>query len=493
MHAHPDITISVIIVPAKGAKEGIEKGVTGFKKFLTATAETLHLKKPDMHALDEFEEEISPYLPTEVAKRWYKKNVKLKPEKGKGKLVLKWNRVFCWYENPFTPEIHHPIENFFVYEKKKKALLNLFFVKKHGFGTITGDAGSGKTMFLHWIKWELDNHHPEVVACYVDCRKNVSAQYLIKQVMAPFLNIYQKTVSRPFEEMNAEPFAAYIKKKVGEKTCVLLIDQPHNLHDDAVALVEALQKSVALQIIVAGQQDELRKSKIGKAMKDTMKVHLAGLDPDLASEMLQRRIEAVGGEGTYPFDAQKIRVLCQKTGGNPLQLLHLAKEKVIQLSVDHRDELIAQQQEIAKKKQEEIERKYKEEKKQRFAEKENKRKEIEEMRRKHENDVLRQKEEEEKKYREILEKEDTKLEKIDDLIGAVIGGSEKKDNREDKSQLAKNDAVVEEAVGNIPEEKTVREILDSDADLAADLKHVFEETADAGEHDKKTQKKKGRR
>src|SRR3989338_1448649 len=47
---------STAVAAAKGTKAGVEAGVSGFKKFLNKTAETLHLKKPDFKPLDQSEE-----------------------------------------------------------------------------------------------------------------------------------------------------------------------------------------------------------------------------------------------------------------------------------------------------------------------------------------------------------------------------------------------------------------------------------------------------
>ncbi|PIN79930.1 hypothetical protein COV16_01640 [Candidatus Woesearchaeota archaeon CG10_big_fil_rev_8_21_14_0_10_34_8] len=480
------------VAAAHGVKTGVEKSIDGVKHFFHYSAEKLHLKKPDLHPIDDLEEEISPYLPTELAKRWYMKNVKLKPQKGKGQLVLKWNRVFCWYEDPFISKIMLPIDDFFVCDKKKKSILNMFFVKQHQFGTITGEEGSGKTMFLHWINWELETHHPELMPCYIDGTKNVSEKNMIKQLMFPFLNIYQKTVSRPFEEISGEELGVYIKKKVGDKPFVLLIDQPQNLGDKALDIIGYLEKAgVKMQCIVAGQKDQLRSSIVGKGLTDSLKFSLDGLDHNLATEMIQKRITAVGGEGIYPFDAQKIGIICKQANGNPLYILKKAKEKVIQLSIDHREELIAQQQNIEKQKEEEKLRKFKEGKEKKRQEKEKLRQQIEEERKKHLEEIERKRIEEEEKYAAMLENEDARLDKIDELIGTVID-NKKSEEKEDKSELKKHDAVVEEAIGNIPEEKTADEILENDDALAADLKQVFEETEKANKdhHTKSSHKKK---
>ncbi len=486
------------VTAAKGAKAGVEAGVSGFKSFLNKTAETLHLKKPDFQPLDQLEKEVSPYLPTELAKRWYWKNVKLTPTLGKGNLVLNWTRLFCWHDDPFKDALLYPIDEFFVLDKEKRSGINHFLIKGEAYGTITGDKGSGKTAFMHWIAWELGAHHPEVVPCFIDCSgKKVNDIELTKQLIYPFLNMYQKTVSRPFEEMNAQEISTYLKSKVGEKPFVLLIDEPYNISEKGIDILLALQKTgMRFQFIIAGEKEELKKSPLGKGLKDCLKFELNGLDLSQTALLLKKRIEAVGGEGTYPFDQQTLKMLKDHARGNPLEILALAKEKAIQLSIDHKEEIVEQQQEILKAREEAARKKVEEERQKRIAEKEKLREMREAEREKHMQEVERQRFEEEKKHLEELRQEDMQLDKIDEVIGTIVGTPDKGAKRkakEDTSELRKQEDLVKSVVGRIPAEKSVGQVFAEDPSLARDLEQVFAETEKArgrNDDDKKAKKKR---
>ncbi|MBI5072703.1 hypothetical protein HZA99_02705 [Candidatus Woesearchaeota archaeon] len=496
------IVSQTTVAAAKGAKEGIVAGAHGFRNFLTKTAEVLHLKKPDFEALDEMEKEVSPYLPTELAKKWYWHNFRLKPSVAKGNLVLNWTRVFCWREDPFKAEMLFPIDNFFILEKEKKTAINRFLIKTESFGAITGEEGCGKTSLLHWIHWELNTHHPEVTACFLDCtNKRISEASLIKQLMYPFLNIYQKTVSRPFEEMQPAELAQYIKNKLGKKPFVLLIDHPYNVSEKSASLFDEIQKAgVTMQIIVAGEKEALKKSSIGKGVRDTLKFELEGLDLTNTAQMLRKRIEAVGGEGTYPFDQQMLKMLRDHAKGNPMQILQLAKEKAIQLSIDHQEEIVAQQQEMHRKREEEIQKKIMEEKQRRMDAREKLRQEREELRQKSIEMTEKQRRDEEARIAAELRNEDAALERIDDMIGTFIDRKEGKQEKEvqttrkagkGESEIAKQDSLVQEAVGkSVPEQKSMKQALDEDSSLAKELEQVFAETEKA---QKGSPKKTGRR
>ncbi len=482
------------VVAASSIKQGVEAGFGGVKHLFGITAEKLHLKKPDMRALDELEQEISPYLPTEAVKRWYMKNIKLRPKNSDGELVLKWNRVFCWHDDPFTLGLKQPIDNFFVCEKKMKTGLNFFLVKQQQFGKIIGERGSGKTTFLHWIYWELEAHHPEIVPCFVNAaQKNVGERALVRDLMLPFINIYQKTVSRPFEDISISELAQYIKRKTKYKQFVILVDEAHNLSDKAMQIfLELKMAQIKMQIIVTGRKEDLHKSKLVASEKDMLKFELSGLSVELATELLRRRIEAMGGDGTYPFDAQKIRVIVQQVKGNPADLLQKAKEKAIQISINQHKEIVAEQQEIIKQREEEIRQKLLNRKERKHKEREEKRLKIEEERRKHIEEEKKKSEEELHRQQELLEKEDVQLEKIDDMIGTIVSGTinKEKDKISDYSELAKHDSLVEEAIGRIPEEKDAKQILEEDPDLVADLQHVLEETDAAAKRQQHKVKKK---
>ncbi|MFA6888084.1 MAG: AAA family ATPase [Candidatus Woesearchaeota archaeon] len=474
------------VAAVKGAKTGVEKGVSGFKQFLSSTAEALHLKKPDWQPVEQFEKEVTPYLPTELIKHWMWKNVKLSPGIAKGNLVLKWTRVFCWRDDPFKPELLYPLDEFIIIDKEKKSILNHFLVKEEEFGTITGETGAGKTAFLHWIKEEIDSHHPEVVACFVDSEpKKITESILLKKLMLPFLNIYQKTVSRPFEDMKYEEVIQYIKEKTGKKPFVLLIDEPQNLTEKSLDILAALQKSgIKIQLIVAGQKEELKKSSIKG--KDSLKFELEGIDTEHAIEILKKRIESVSGSGTYPFDHQSIKILRDHAKGNPLRILELAKEKAIQLSIDHQEEIVAQQQEMERQRIETVQQKIEEEKRKRIEQKEKLKQNRENERTKHFNAIERQRAEEERHYKQQLEKEDEQLNKIDDVIGLFIDKKETQKQKNTDNEIEKQEEVIKEATKTVSEEKKVKELFGEDPALAKELEQVFAETEKA----KKAQKKK---
>lgn len=476
------------VAAVKGTKIGVEKSVSGFKHFLDATAQKLHLKKPDLAPLEQLEKEISPYLPTEAVKRWAWKNIKLKPTMSKGNLVLKWTRVFCWREDPFKPELLYPLDDFFVLDKEKKSVLNRFLVKGEPFGTISGEKGSGKSIFLHWIEWELETHHPEVVPCLLDCSdKKISDALFIKQLMLPFLNLYQKTVSRPFEEMKSEELTQYIKKKVGKKPFVLLIDEPENSTEKAYDIFALLQKAgVRMQIIVAGEKEEFKKSLFGKGLKDSLKFEMSGLTPDLTAQLLKKRIEAVGGKGTYPFEHQIIKLICEHAKGNPLGILELAKEKVIQLSIDHQEEIVSQQQEIIRAQEEALRKKALEERQRHIQEREKIHQQREEERKRHVQALEQQRIEEEKRVAAQIAKEDMQLDKIDELIGTIVGTGEKeRKDKKTETEVKKQEVLISKIVGR--EEKSVSKALDEDPSLAKELEQVFAETEKAQRGDKRVE------
>lgn len=484
------------VAALKGTKTGVQKGISGFQKFLNYSVEKLHLKKPDLEPLEQLEKEITPFLPTEAAKRWAWKNIKLKPTMSKGNLVLKWSRVFCWHEDPFKPEMLYPLDEFFVLDKEKKSALNRFLVKGESYGTITGEEGAGKSMFLHWIRWELETHHPELVPCLLDCSdKKVSDAMLIKQLMLPFLNMYQKTVSRPFEEMKPEALAQYIKKKVGQKPFVLLIDEPENIPEKGYDLFALLQKGgLRMHIIVAGEKEELKKSLFGKGMKDSLKFELTGVTTDGAAQLLKKRIEAVGGQGTYPFDHQIVKMLCDHAKGNPLKLLELAKEKVIQLSIDHQEEIVSQQQEIIHAQEEALRKKVIEERQRHVQEREKLHRQREDERKRHVQALEQQRIEEEKRAVAEIAKEDMQLDKIDELIGTIVGTGEKEEKGKKAGKVTdevkKQEALISQAIGNAPEQKSVSKVLEEDSSLAKELEQVFAETEKAQKGHKDFAKKK---
>jgi hypothetical protein len=215
---------------------------------------------------------------------------------------------------------------------------------------------------------------------------------------------------------------------------------------------------------------------------------------ELAKELLRKRIEAVGGEGTYPFDGHRIATLVKHAKGNPSTLLQSAKEKSIRLSVDQRDKIIAEQIERIRAREQAIKQKYLANKERKREEKEQKRLAIEKEREERMEAEERKRVQEIKHHEKILASEDMQLGKIDDMIGSILGGKgkakEEKEVKEDTSELDKHKELVEKAVGNVPEEKNADQILKEDPSLLDDLKLVLEETEEATKHKKKKRRSK---
>jgi len=189
-------------------------------------------------------------------------------------------------------------------------------------------------------------------------------------------------------------------------------------------------------------------------------------------------------------------MLREHARGNPLQILALAKEKAIQLSIDHKEEIVEQQQTILKAREETARKNAEDEKQKKIAEREKLKQMREEDREKHIQAIERQRFDEEKKHLEELRQEDMQLDKIDEVIGAIVSTPEKgtkQKGKEDTSEMQKQEDLVTSVVGHIPVEKNVGQVLAEDPSLANDLEQVFAETEKArkkSDDDKRAKKKR---
>jgi hypothetical protein len=264
------------------------------------------------------------------------------------------------------------------------------------------------------------------------------------------------------------------------------MDEPQNLSEKAMEILESLQKSgIKIEVIVAGQKEDLKKS--GIKGKDTLKFELDGLDTALTTQMLAKRIECVGGSGTYPFDQQSIKLLREHAKGNPLKLLELAKEKAIQLSIDHQEEIVAQQQEMERQRLEALQKKMEDEKRKRVEQKEKIRQQREAERMKRLNEIERQRIEEIRQQQARIAKEDEQLEKIDEVIGLVVDKKKAESRNDEEDEIEKQEEIISEVTKTAPEEKKLKDVFGDDPSLAKELEQVFAETEKA---QKKVQKKR---
>ncbi len=413
--------------------------------------------KLKIRQLNRFEEQATPYMPTEIISKMIKKTKE--PAFREKDLVLDWNTIFGWKSNPFVAKVLKPIDTFFVDEKKGRRVINTFFIRGFEFGTIKGSKGTGKTTLLRWMRWELRKYSERIVPCYVDASKGFKEEVdLIREIINPLVNVYEKTVLKPEYQINARNIENFLIQKIGQKNFVLIIDEVDKIPVKLLPIIERLRHSnIKLQLIISGNKEELRNfNKFNTAnYKDMLKIEIKGMEFERAREMVKKRIEYYGGHDIFPFDNQKLKRLLEKSFGNPNKFLKLCYAKAIQLSLLHKDKLIQMRKEMELQRMEE-ERKIELEEEKLLDEEEKKRAEEKRKiaeRSERDDEYARKYEEEIAKIdARSISDDDKIIDKIDDMINSELGNAFSDDKKEidndssNEDELSKNEDLIQDIV-----------------------------------------------
>lgn len=220
-------------------------------------------------------------------------------------------------------------------ERHRDALAHLLFgVDKGGGGgfvQLTGEVGTGKTTLSRLLLEQL----PEDTRIALVLNPRQNAVELLETICEELhIDIQTKRGSTKalVDALNAYLLDAYAK---GLRV-VLLIDEAQNLPADALEQVRLLTNletdtQKLLQILLLGQPElremvakpELRQL----AQRITARFHLTPLGPGETGDYLRHRWRVAGGQ-KFPFAAQAVQRLHQRSGGVP-RLLNVIAERAL--------------------------------------------------------------------------------------------------------------------------------------------------------------------
>jgi len=310
----------------------------------------------------------------------------------KKELIMDWYRAFGWHSNPFEDEILEPIEDFIVGQEQIRQKINYFLIENHRFGTISAEAGNGKTFLLTWLRKQLEKHRNKVIADYfVGGDKD-----FIENAVWRLLSLKEKTYVKSFvdsplrkgmgflrskirtsghslfdlftiirqKEYKADDLSKvldFIKERAKKTHLVILIDDIEFLGKRNLLFLRMLLfHHFKIQIIVAGSASGIEKTGVKKfGEKDQLGIKLKPLDFDDFKELVSKRITYYGGRGLYPFTDDQLKKLYDKGNRNIKRVLNLCADRAIKLALKQKKqekaELITGQSFTAEKPESELE------------------------------------------------------------------------------------------------------------------------------------------
>lgn len=257
--------------------------------------------------------------------------------------VLDWEKRLGFSKNPFLNEILSPIEKFISGYKGEKEKLNLFVIEKKHFGTICAPNGYGKSTILCWLAKQLKKHSKKVIVISLKGKNLQEGRGFLNILLDPFTSIFQIGTKKAHLSMTTEEVISLIKRKLGKKSLILLVDDFESISKQNLDLLNSLIPSLAISIICAGSDEKIDKFKskcendekgIAHHFKDHLNLKLHGLSIADMRKMIQKRVEFFGGVGIEPFNDTYLRQIYTKIDKSPSRMLKLCNEHAIELSVN---------------------------------------------------------------------------------------------------------------------------------------------------------------
>ncbi len=261
-------------------------------------------------------------------------------------LVLNWYRKLGYRKDPFVDK---PTKKIIGLESLKNKI-NLFLLRNEQLAIIRGDDGMGKSSFVMWMDKELQFKRKvhDINLRIITSREKLET--LLDSITRPFYKSLLK------DERTKEERLQDIYSILQKKTHLLVIEDARLLNNAQITLLNQMLEKSKLQIILLDTPDAIRKNPLN--VSPAISVTIPKYKDEELEKILQERIEAAGSVGIFPFDKKTFHHLTGKSSSNPRELLHLARDKAMELSLKNLElpqKEKSQKQEKTEKKQTEKE------------------------------------------------------------------------------------------------------------------------------------------
>jgi general secretion pathway protein A len=242
-----------------------------------------------------------------------------------------YNPYFGFTENPFniTPDPE------FLYRspQHEEALANLIYGVRgrKGFIVLTGEVGTGKTTMLECLRDYLDSLRTEFAFIF---NSRLTPDQFFEMMAYDFdLQCDRKSKTDVLFALNA----LLLSQAERGRTCVLLVDEAHNLEWDVLEEIRLLgnlenRQGKLLQIILAGQPELDRKLDAPNLrqlkQRIVLRCALHPLEPDEAAAYIETRLARAGMPNQTLFPSEMLEEIYKRSRGIP-RLINLICDNLL--------------------------------------------------------------------------------------------------------------------------------------------------------------------
>ena len=218
--------------------------------------------------------------------------------------------------------------------------------QREGLVLLTGAPGCGKTMLVQNVSRRLPDAGIQV---FTIATPRANGHSLLLQIFAAL------GLELPGRADTAQLLHDLQKYLLGEvqanRRLLLVIDEAHNLDDDALEVVRLLSDmqlngNLLLQIFLVAQP--VLRARLAAPRLDALRQrflvtdHIDGLTAEEVPQYIQKRMEQAGWQGETPFDAEALQRIQLATGGNPRQINILCERLLTQAYVEEKTRVSVQ-------------------------------------------------------------------------------------------------------------------------------------------------------
>jgi len=231
-----------------------------------------------------------------------------------------YNPYFGFSENPFN--ISPDPEFLYRSPQHEEALANLIYGvrSRKGFIVLTGEVGTGKTTMLECLRDYLDTMRTEFAFIF---NSRLTPDQFFEMMAFDFgLECDRKSKTEVLFALNT----LLIKQAEKGRTCVLLVDEAHNLEWDVLEEIRLLgnlenRGGKLLQIILAGQPELDRKLDAPNLrqlkQRIVLRCNLNPLEPDESVAYIETRMARAGMPEQKVFPAELLEEIFKRARGIP--------------------------------------------------------------------------------------------------------------------------------------------------------------------------------